>query len=174
MDEGVSAIRTERVTRLARVDLSRAARAIERAGTAVGRWGVVLVLAWIGATKFTPEEARGIRGLVEHSPLVAWMYAVWSERTASSVIGVMELAAALLLALRSWAPRAAVVGGLMAVATFVVTLSFIASTPDAIDLSHGIPLPGGAAQFLIKDLVLLGASLWATGDALGASVSRRP
>jgi uncharacterized membrane protein YkgB len=144
------------------------AHGLERLGTSVARWGLVVVLAWIGATKFTSEEAHGIHALVEHSPLVAWMYALWSEQATSNVIGVLELVAALGLALRTWVPRAAVVGGLMATATFVVTLSFIASTPGTLDLSHGVPLPGGAAQFLIKDLVLLGASLWATGDALGA------
>lgn len=152
-----------------RVDGARLAvvgERIERAGASLARWGVVVVLAWIGATKFTAEEARGIVPLVEHSPLMAWLYDLLSVQGASNLIGVAELAAATLLAARRWAPRAAVAGAAMAVATFVVTLSFIATTPGAIDLSHGLPLPGGAAQFLAKDLALLGASLWALGDAL--------
>lgn len=154
------------VTTIDGVRVADAGERLERAGASLARWGVVVVLAWIGATKFTAEEARGIVSLVEHSPLMAWMYDVLSMQAASNLIGVAELAAAALLAARRWAPRAAVAGAAVAVATFVVTLSFIATTPGAIDLSHGIPLPGGAAQFLAKDLALLGASVWALGDAL--------
>jgi uncharacterized membrane protein YkgB len=153
------------------VDLVRTSVLVQRAGMSIARWGVVLTLAWIGATKFTPAEARGIKALIEHSPLLAWMYVVWSEQGASNVIGVLEILAAALLAARPWAPRPAVVGAAMAVATFVVTLSFMLTTPGAIDMTHGMPLPGGAAQFLVKDVVLLGASLWALGDALRATAA---
>lgn len=152
----------------ARVDAARTGAALERLGMAVARWGVIGTLAWIGATKFTAAEARGIAALVEHSPLLAWMYRVWSEQGASNVIGVVEIAAAALLALRQWSPRLAAVGAAMAAATFLVTLSFMVTTPGTIDTTHGMPLPGGAAQFLVKDVVLLGASLWALGDALRA------
>lgn len=157
---------------LREADAGRTGATLERAGVAVARWGVVLALAWIGATKFTPAEARGIKVLIAESPLLAWMYVVWSEQGASNVIGVLEVAAAALLASRRWWPRLAVIGAAMAVATFLVTLSFMVTTPGTIDTTHGMPLPGGAAQFLVKDLVLLGASLWALGDALRAAVRR--
>jgi uncharacterized membrane protein YkgB len=151
-----------------RMDAARAGVMLERAGASLARWGVVLALGWIGATKFTPEEARGIAALLDHSPLLSWMYLVWSEQGASNAIGVVEIVAAALLAARRWWPRLAAVGAALAVATFLVTLSFMLTTPGTIDTTHGMPLPGGAAQFLIKDVVLLGASLWALGDALGA------
>ena len=173
MDRGIAVSRPHAWTRAAHEDiLQHAARVAERAGAEVGRWGLVIVLAWIGATKFTAEEARAIHGLIAPSPLMSWMYAVWSEQAASNVIGVLELVAALLLALRTIAPRAAVVGAAMATGTFVVTLSFILSTPGTIDFTHAVPLPGGPAAFLVKDLVLLGASLWALGDALRAATTR--
>ena len=38
------------------------------------RYGLVLVLGWIGAMKFTAYEAEGIKTLVETSPLTSWMY----------------------------------------------------------------------------------------------------
>ena len=52
---------------------------------------------------------------------------------------------------------------------FLTTLTFLFSTPGVIEPSLGFPalsaLPG---QFLIKDVVLLGAALWTTGEALRA------
>ena len=54
----------------------------------------------------------------------------------------------------------------MAVLMFLTTLSFLLSTPGWEASLGGFPalsvVPG---QFLIKDLVLLGAALWSLGEA---------
>ena len=41
------------------------------------RYGLVLILLWIGGMKFTAYEAEGIRPFVENSPLFAWTYPVF-------------------------------------------------------------------------------------------------
>jgi len=53
--------------------------------------------------------------------------------------------------------------------TFLLTTSFLFSTPGAIQWNHGLPALGDAGQFLIKDVVLLGASFWTAAEALGGS-----
>jgi reactive chlorine resistance protein C len=47
----------------------------------------------------------------------------------------------------------------------VLTVSFLFSTRGAFQFSHGFPMLGDAGQFLIKDLVLLGASIWTAAEA---------
>ena len=42
---------------------------IKALGEFLLRYGLVLVLGWIGAMKFTAYEAEGIKPLVETSPL---------------------------------------------------------------------------------------------------------
>ena len=42
----------------------------EAVGEAILRYGLVLVVAWIGAMKFTAYEAAGIQPLVANSPLM--------------------------------------------------------------------------------------------------------
>jgi uncharacterized membrane protein YkgB len=42
----------------------------------------------------------------------------------------------------------------------------ILSTPSALLFTHGFPALGGTGQFLIKDVVLLGASISIAGQAL--------
>jgi len=145
------------------------ADAIARAGTFVARYGVVVILLAIGLLKFTAAEAEGIRPLVTTSPLLRWMYAVWSVRDASRVIGAIEIVAALGIALRAVSARAAVVGSALAVGTFLITLSFFATAPGVWDATHGFPFLGGSGQFLVKDLVLLGASVWSLGEASSAA-----
>ena len=70
---------------------------LEQVGLRVARWGLILCLLFIGLAKFTSEEAHGIQPLVAGSPLMAWMYSVWSVQGASNVIGTIELVLALLL-----------------------------------------------------------------------------
>jgi uncharacterized membrane protein YkgB len=131
------------------------------------RYGLVLTLGWIGAVKFQRYEAEGIVGLIQNSPLMGWMYKVWSVQAVSNIIGTAELIAAALLAVRPWFPRASLLGSAMCVATFLTTLSFFFTTPGLYDKELGFPYIS-AGGFLLKDVILLGASLWTAADALEA------
>ena len=147
------------------VTTTRVQSRLEATGIVVSRYGLVVVLLLIGVLKFTPEEAAGIQPLVAHSPLMSWMYGLLSVQGASNVIGAIEIATAALLALRAFSPKASFVGSCAAVVTFLLTVSFLFSTPGAAHFKHGFPVLGDAGQFLIKDLVLLGASLWTASEA---------
>jgi reactive chlorine resistance protein C len=132
----------------------------------------VLRVETIAAMKFTPYEAAGIQPLVANSPLMGWMYRFLGIQTFSSLLGSVEIAVAVLIALRPVSARAAAVGSGMAVLMFLTTLSFLFSTPGWEPSLGGFPalsaLPG---QFLLKDVVLLGAAVWSLGEALSASGS---
>jgi len=142
---------------------------LETAGVSISRYGLVVVLLLIGAVKFTAGEAAGIQPLVAHSPLMSWMYGLLSVQGVSNVIGAIEIAIAALIALRPLSPKASLVGSFGAVVTFLLTVSFLLSTPGAAQLRYGFPVLGDAGQFLIKDLVLLGASFWTAAEAYGAA-----
>jgi uncharacterized membrane protein YkgB len=142
------------------------------AGRLLVRYGLVVVIAWIGALKYTTYEATAIQPLVAHSPLLSWVYDIFSVRTFAAVLGSAEIVAALLIALRPLAPRVSVVGSALGVLLFLGTVSFLFSTPG-VTAAGGFPvlsvLPG---QFLLKDLVLVSAALWTLGDSLGAGWPR--
>jgi len=146
----------------------RAQLKLETLGAWIMRYGLVVVFLLIGFLKFTAAEAAGIQPLVVHSPLMSWMYAVLSVQGVSNLIGVIEIAIAVLLALRPISAKASFVGSVGSVVTFLLTTSFLLSTPGAIQLSHGLPVLGDAGQFLIKDVVLLGASFWTAAETLAA------
>jgi reactive chlorine resistance protein C len=140
---------------------------LETAGHLVIRYGLVLVLAWIGAMKFTAYEANGIQPLVANSPLMSWLYQIFSVRAFSNLLGLLEIGMALMIGLRPLSAKAAALGSVIAVITFLTTLTFLFSTPGWEPTLGGFPalavVPG---QFLLKDIVFLGASLWSLGDAL--------
>ena len=146
---------------------------IESFGAAFARYGLALVILWIGLMKFTAYEAMGITPLVSHSPLMAWLLNFMSIRTVSAGLGVIELTTALLIASRRFSARADQIGGLMAVIMFLITLSFLLSTPGVWAASlGGFPAlsggSGGPGQFIIKDVVNLGVAIWIFGEASNA------
>ena len=148
----------------------QATATLEAVGQAIVRYGLVLVVGWIGAMKFTAYEAAGIQPLVANSPLMRWMYGFVSVRAFSNLLGTVEVAVAVMIALRPVSPRIAAVGSGMAVMMFLTTLSFLFSTPGWEPSLGGFPalsvVPG---QFLLKDVVLLGAAVWSLGEALSAA-----
>lgn len=141
------------------------APALDRAGTWVLRYSLVLIVLWFGVFKFTPTEANAIKPLFTNSPLFAWLYEVLSVRAVSNLVGTAEILIALLIALRPVAPRLSFVGSLGAVGIFAVTVSFLFTTPGAFALVDGLWVPGGAGGFIIKDLTLLGAALYTAAEA---------
>ena len=136
-------------------------------GHRVVRYGLAVVIGWIGMMKFTGYEANGIQPLVAHSPFMGWIYHFLTVRQFSGGLGVFEVGIAILIALRSWSPRASALGSTLAVLMFLTTLSFLFSTPGWEPSLGGFPfLSGAVGQFLIKDVVLLGAAMWSLGEAL--------
>ena len=138
-------------------------RRLQPVGTGVLRYGLVFLLLFWGGLKFMAFEAAAIQPLLAHSPLLAWMLGVFDERTASAIIGVIEILLALgILTRRLW-PRVSGLASLGASGMFLVTLSFLFTTPGVLDPQN----PAGG--FLMKDLVLLGAALYTAGEALHAA-----
>src|SRR5436305_7688669 len=147
---------------------------VEAVGRALARYGLVVVVGWIGLMKFTAYEAEGIRPFVASSPLLSWVYGLMSVQGFSALLGVVEVTIALLIAARPLSPRVSALGSALAVGMFLTTLSFLVTTPGVWEPSlGGFPalsaLPG---QFLIKDLALLGISLWTLGEAWQVSEQR--
>lgn len=134
------------------------------------RWMLVLVFLWFGFLKFTDYEAKGIAPLIMNSPLLAWAFQALGQQGISMVIGAIELAIGVLIALRPVSARWSGIGSVGAVVTFLITLSFLFSTPGVWQEGHRFPfLSGMVGQFLIKDVVLLAASLWTAGEAFSAA-----
>lgn len=148
-------------------DWAKTGAQVKTWGGTLIRYGLVLVLGWIGAMKFTGYEAEGIRPLVANSPFMSWVYSIWSIQGFSNLLGATEIAIAVMIALRPFSAKVSALGSGLAVMMFLTTLSFLFSTPGWEPSLGGFPalsvVPG---QFLLKDVVLLGAAVWSLGDSL--------
>ena len=147
--------------------ISNGSEKIKALGTFLIRYGLVLIVAWIGAMKFTAYEAAGIQPLVETSPLMSWMYNFLSIQGVSNLLGVTEITIAVMIALRPLSAKLCALGSLLAVGMFLTTLTFLFTLPGWEPSLGGFPALSGSGGFLIKDLLLLGAAIWSLGEALG-------
>ncbi|EOK5693406.1 YkgB family protein [Escherichia coli] len=132
------------------------------------RWALVIVFIWFGGMKFTAYEAQGIAPFIANSPFMSWLHALFGIQGASYVIGVLELATAAALGIGAFKPVFSVLGAAMSTMTYLITLTFLLSTPGVAEATAGgfpaiSAVPG---QFLLKDLVLLAASLCLLGASL--------
>ena len=147
---------------------------VEAVGRELTRYGLVVVVGWIGLMKFTTYEAEGIRPFVANSPLMSWVYGLMSVRASrpclASSRSPSRCSSPLARSRLGFPPSASA----LAVGMFLTTLSFLVTTPGVWEPSlGGFPaLSAVPGQFLIKDLALLGISLWTLGEAWQASEQR--
>ncbi|MBA3317116.1 MAG: DUF417 family protein [Gemmatimonadales bacterium] len=143
---------------------------MEGAGEKIIRYGLVAILLWVGALKFTAYEAEAIQGLVANSPLLSWGYSVLSVRSFAALIGLIEIGSGLLIATRPVAPKLSAIGSFGVIIMALITLTFVFTTPGVWQPGYGFPFPSPMpGQFLAKDILLLGAAVWTAGEALRAA-----
>lgn len=125
------------------------------------RWALVVIFLWFGGMKFTAYEANGIAPFIIHSPIMSWLNTLFGVQGASYVIGTIELSTAAALIIGAFVPVFSALGAAMSAATYLITLTFFLSTPGVAEATAGgFPAISAApGQFLLKDLVLLAASL---------------
>jgi reactive chlorine resistance protein C len=126
------------------------------------RYGLALIFLWIGAMKFTAYEAAGIRPLAENSPVMSWLLLALGVQAFSNLLGVIEIAAGVLLALRPISAIATVIGSGVAVVTLLTTLTFLFTTPGgksrgfprAVGSTGSVPLkgcgPAGGSRLVVE------------------------
>lgn len=174
----------------------------ERVGISLTRFGLIVVLLWIGGLKIFKYEADGIVPFVANSPAMSFFYKypapeykthmnpegvlnpenrAWHERnhtyTFSYGLGAVIVIYGLMLCMHPWLPQMAALGGLLVAIMSVVTLSFLITTPEnwvpALgDTEHGFPYLSGRGRLVVKDVIMLGAGLVVMADSARAYLRR--
>lgn len=129
---------------------------LSRIGYYISLFGAALILLWIGIFKFTPTEASAIKPLVENHFLTFFVYKIISVQAVSNLIGVIEIIIALLLIFSAKFAVLKKYAGIGMIVTFLVTLSYLFTTPGMWKIVDGVPVTD---FFILKDLMLLGFGL---------------
>jgi uncharacterized membrane protein YkgB len=136
------------------------------------RYGLAGVIAVHGAEKFSDYEVNNIKPLLE-SPVLSWLSRRIGLQRTARVVAVAELTIVTLLTVPPRRSRFSALGSALAMGMFATTLSFLFAVPAArTRTTNGMPILSDVGQFLIKDVVLMGASALTLGDALRARALR--
>ncbi len=179
------------------------AAGLEHAGVQVTRVGLIIVLVWIGGLKAFRYEAAGIVPFVANSPVMNFFYKyeapeykkhmnregeykpeniAWHQEnhtyTFSYGLGTVIVLIGILIALYPLFPGVSAVGSFLCFGMSLVTLSFLITTPETWvpalgDAEHGFPYLSGAGRLVIKDVIMMGASLVTMAEAAKVHLKRK-
>lgn len=176
---------------------------MDKAGVTLARFGLIIVLVWIGGLKAFRYEAEGIVPFVANSPFMSFFYQrpvseyrkhmnkegelvaanrEWHEQNATYLfaygLGSVIVVYGVLIALHPWLPGVAAIGSFMVFVMSFVTLSFLITTPECWvqplgSPEHGFPLLSGAGRLVVKDFIMAGAALVTMTDSAKAYLRKQ-
>lgn len=161
---------------------------LDSVGKKVIRAGIVIVFLWIGGLKFFPYEADGIVPFVANSPFMSGLYnnpdqykdhvnkegeliaenRQWNIENNtygfSNELGILLIGLAVLVGIHRWAPLESMFGSILVFLLTLGTLSFLITTPESwvphlTDQQYGFPFLSGRGRLVLKDIVIMGASI---------------
>src|SRR3989442_7428681 len=124
------------------------------------RASMVVIFLFFGYQKWFEYEAERLIPFISNGPLISWMYPVFGYRGASWFLGISEWTFGALLFAGFWDKRLGILGAAGSAVTFFTTVTIIPFMPDGWDPVAGFPAMTGNVPFLMKDVVLLAASLY--------------
>ncbi|WP_312496220.1 YkgB family protein [Pseudomonas cremoris] len=132
------------------------------------RASMVLIFLWFGYDKWFDVEIRDLIPLLTNAPLLSWTIPVLGVSGTSILLGTAEWTFGLLLFLGFWNKKIGVLGALGSIVTFIGTLTIFPFAPGAWHPeAGGFPAMTIVSGFLLKDLVLLMASVYLLKQDLG-------
>ena len=179
------------------------AAGLQNAGIQLSRLGLVIVLLWIGGLKAFRYEAAGIVPFVANSPTMNFFYKYdapeykkhmnkegeykpanieWHKENNTYLfsygLGSVIVLIGLLVALYPVFPGVSAVGSFLCFGMSLVTLSFLITTPETWvpalgDTEHGFPYLSGAGRLVIKDVIMMGASVITMAQAAKVHLKRK-
>lgn len=179
------------------------AAGLQNVGIHATRWGLVIVLLWIGGLKAFRYEAAGIVPFVANSPTMNFFYKydapeykkhmnkegehkpeniAWHKQnntySFSFGLGTLIVLIGIMVALYPVMPGVSAAGSFLAFIMSLVTLSFLITTPEVWvpplgDSETGFPYLSAAGRLVVKDAIMLGASVVTMAQAARSYIEKK-
>src|SRR5580704_4152745 len=135
---------------------------------------MVIICLFFGYQKWFDYEAQALIPYISHGPLIFWLYPVFGIRGATYFLGASEWLFGALLFAGFWNKKLGILGDLGLCFSMISTSTIIPFIPDGWAASAGgFPAMTERVAFLMKDLVLLGVSVYLLRqDVLRASLGK--
>lgn len=164
-------------------------RNIADIGKFIARYGLAIILLWLGAMKIFTNETDALQPQTQLQPnqsaaqtaqatptgaeataadarnmMYSVLYATSGLQNQSQIQGFLEIIAGGLLLFRQVWMYVGLAGSILAMATIYSQLTLLATSQSA--WLSAFPYATISGQFLLKDIALFGVALWSLGDSL--------
>lgn len=134
-------------------------------GVFVLRYGLGLVIIWLGFLKFKNSEADYTYQLISGGYL-SWLLQYLTPYALNQIVAYLQIIIGVLIMLKPISRPLSFWGGLAAVVMLLFSVSMLFTSNVVWQVGYGFPELSKVGQTILKDFVLLGAAAWCVGDSI--------
>ncbi len=138
---------------------------LKTTGIFILRYGLALVIIWLGFLKFKNTEAEYTHQLISGG-YFSWVLQYLTPYALNQIVAYLQILIGLFIMLKPVSRSLSFWGGLMATFMFLVSISLLFTTPIVWQSGYGFPELSKIGQTILKDFVLFGAAAWCVGDSV--------
>ncbi|WP_066632036.1 DUF417 family protein [Labilibacter marinus] len=140
-------------------------RLFKTIGVFILRYGLGLVIIWLGFLKFKNTEAEYTHQLISGGYL-SWVLKYLTPYALNQIIAYLQIIIGLLIMLKPVSRPLSFWGGVVASIMFLFSISLLFTTHVVWQTGYGFPELSKIGQTVLKDFVLFGAAAWCVGDSV--------
>lgn len=130
------------------------------------RYGLGIMLIWIGIMKFRNAEAIHLEQAMSQTILFNWLLKYITIYTLSLIIAWVQIFAGLMIMLKPVSAKISTWGAILAMIVFLSGILVFLTSGIVWQSGYGFPELSRAGHSFIKDFVLFGAAAWCVSDSL--------
>ena len=138
---------------------------LKTVGVFILRYGLGLVIIWLGFLKFKNSEAEYTHQLISGGYL-SWILKYVTPYALSQIIAYLQILVGFFIMLKPVSRPLSFWGGITASIMFLFSLSLLFTSSAVWQSGYGFPELSKIGQTVLKDFVLFGAAAWCVGDSM--------
>ncbi len=135
-------------------------------GQSLFRYGLGIILIWLGIMKFKNSEALQIEQTMAQTVLFQWMLKYVTIYAFSQIIAWIQIVAGVLIMLKPVSAGLSRWGGALAMVVFLAGILVFFTSGVVWQTGYGFPELSRAGHAFLKDFILFGAAAWCFSDSL--------
>ncbi len=134
-------------------------------GVFILRYGLGIVIIWLGFLKFKNSEAEYTHQLISGG-YMAWILKYITPYALNQIVAYLQILIGVFIMLKAVSKPLSFWGGVAAAIIFLFSISLLFTSNVVWQMGYGFPELSKIGQTILKDLVLFGAAAWCVGDSM--------
>ncbi len=138
---------------------------LKNVGVFILRYGLGIVIIWLGFLKFKNSEAEYTRQLISGG-YMAWILKYLTPYALNQIVAYLQIIIGFFIMTKSVSRPLSFWGGFAAAIMFLFSVSLLFTSSIVWQTGYGFPELSKVGQAVLKDFILFGAAAWCVGDSM--------